>query len=478
MPGVNVTSGGTQQSAGVSLQMGTLFVVAPAAYGPEAVTLVQGPSQGIELYGPREGESVKLWDTLDRFFALEGARVYVKRNSGEGSPAAAKLELEAGTTAKTLVVTALYKGTYGNGLKLEVVENSGKTATKLVILSPEGEVLSTSGEYATAAELLAWGEAHQTYVIITAGSGYTAGKGELVKKLAATKLASGANPTVNSKSTITSIESIPKNLGPGQLIVPGNSEEAVHIAMAEHGQKNKRDALADLKGAEEVGTTPASLKSEKGSIPSGVAERINFFAQACYAPGIAGGTTRIIPASVVVAALLAKVSRTGNNNQAPAGVGWPLGPQITGFVNSYSEAQMTALEESGINCFAEINGKLCLYGAASALPPSKNELLSQYPPVRTVIAIETEAEEAGQEYLFDTISADSIAEFAGDLGGIVKRQKEAKAIESGEVKVGSPINTPETAKAKQLNAEIVVTIDGIATTINVRVTSAANLEIA
>jgi hypothetical protein len=477
MSGVIVSSGSIQRSAGVSQEMGTVFIVAPAAYGPEAVTEVTSLNSGVELYGPREGETLKLYDALDRFFALAGARAYVKRTFGEGSPAAAKIELEAGSTAKTLVVTALYDGTYGNGIKVEVLENEAKTKTRLVIVGPEGEVLSTSGEYAKASELLEWGETHKTYVVITAGSGYTAGKGELVKKLASTKLSGGVNPTVNAKATILSLEAIPKSLGPGQLIIPGNTEETVHIAMAEHGAKNKRDAQADLKGAEEVGTTPATLKSEKGTIPAGIAERINFFAQACTAPGLAGGTTRVIPASVVVAALFAKVSRTGNNNQAPAGVNWPLGPQITGFVNTYSEAQMTALEESGINCFAEVNGKLCLYGAASALPPSKNELLCQYPPVRTVIAIEAEAEEEGQKYLFDTISANTISEFGGALASVIKRQKEAKAIESGVVNVGAPVNTPETAKAKQLNGELIVIIDGIATTINIRITSAVNLEI-
>jgi hypothetical protein len=457
--------------------MGTLFCVAPAIYGPEVVTLVQGLAGAVELYGPREGESVKLYDALDRFFAIGGARAYVNRIAGEGAPAAAKLELEAGATPKTLIVTALYKGTYGNGIKVEVVENEAKTKTKLVIVSPEGEVLSASEEFAKAEELLKWGETHKTYVVITAGSGYGAGKGELVKKLVSTKLATGANPTVSSKSTIGTIEAIPKSLGPGQLIVPGNSEEAVHVAMAEHGYQNKRDAQADLKGAEEVGTSIATLKSEKGTIPAGVAARINFFAQALQAPGLAGGTTRTIPASVVAAALFAKVARSGNNNQAPAGVNWPLGPQITGLVNTYNETQMTSLEESGINAFAEINGKLCLYGAASALPASKNELLCQYGPVRTVIAIEAEAEEAGQTYLFDQISANTIAEFAGDLAGVVKRQKDAKAIESSEIKVGPPINTAETAKAKQLNAELVVTINGLATTINIRITSTANLEI-
>ena len=53
---------------------------------------------------------------------------------------------------------------------------------------------------------------------------------------------------------------------------------------------------------------------------------------------------------------------------------------------------------------------------------------------------------------------------------------EAKAIEGGEVKTGAPINTPETARAKQLNAEMVVIIAGTAVTVKIRVTSASNVE--
>lgn len=476
MPGVVVTSGTTQQSAGVSLQLGTLFIVAPAVYGPETPWLVQSPSQAVELFGPREGESVALWDALDRYFALEGARAYVKRIIGEGSPAQAEVGLESSGAKKVLTVKAKYKGTWGNGIKIEVKESG--SSTQLVVYNPEGEVVEKSGEYPKASELLEWGKSHEAYVVISEGSEYSTAKSEKLKKVASTKLAGGVNPTISATDTITSIEALPKALGPGQLLVLGSAatEETVHVAMAEHGRANKRLVLADLKGAAEVGTTPATLKSEKGTIPSGIAERIVFFAQAAQAPGVAGGTTRIIPASVVAAALLARVSRTGNNDQAPAGIKWPLGPQITGFVNTYSEAQMTSLEESGINCFAEVNGLLCLYGAASALPASKSEILSQYPAVREVIALEAEAEEAGQEYLFDQVTPQSISEFGGDLSGIVKRHKEAKAIESGEVNTGAPINTPETAKAKQLNAEMVVVIAGIAVTINVRVTSKSNVE--
>jgi hypothetical protein len=481
MPGVVVTTGETLQSAGISLRTGTVFVVAPAAYGPETPTLVRSLNEAVQLFGPREGESVKLYDAIDRSLAIGAARAYVQRISGEGAAAAAKLELETTGKKKTLIVAAKYKGTYGNGLKLEVIENAGKTAVKLVVLNPEGEVLEVSGEYAKAEELLAWGKTHEAYVVITEASEYTAGKGEKLEKLASTKLASGGNPTVNEKSTIKGIEAFTKSYGPGQLIVPGNTEEKVHVAMAEWSltSKTNRVALADLKGAEEAGTTPSSLKSEKGTIAAGLAGNILFFASAGQAPGIAGGTTRTIPASVIAAGLFAKVARTGNDNQAPAGVNWPLGPAITGLVNTYTEAQMTELEESGINPLAEINGQICLYGDTTALARSKDPIFCQYSAARERMHLVAEAEEIGQRFLFSTLDGrhQRRALFQGELQAMVKRHWEAGALygetaaEAGEVKVGEPVNTLVTEQEGQLNAELIVRISPVATVINIRLTS-------
>jgi hypothetical protein len=477
--GTEVKTGELAQSAGVSTTAGTAFIVAPATSGPEVPTLVRSLSEGVAFYGPREGESVKLYDALSAFFAAEGARAYVNRTTGEGTPKAALLELEAGAVAKTLIVTYKYKGTYGNSIKLEVVENSGKTASKLVVLNPEGEVLVSSEEYAKASELLAWGKTHETYVVITEGSGYSTGKAELVKKLASTKLATGTNPTVNATTTTKTIEAIPKTLGPGQLIVPGNSEEAVHTAMAEHASKNNRFALCDLKESEKAGTTPGTLTGEKGTYSNGISGYMTFFSTAFTANGLTSGTTRTIPAASLVAGLLARVSRTGNNNQAPAGRNWPLPPFVTGLVNTYTQSQNETLNNAGINVFVETGGVLCLYGDRTALSKESDLIFYQYSAARERMALVAECEEVGERYVFSTLDGrhQRRAGFQAALQAVVKTNWEANAlygataIEAGVVNVAEPVNTPATEAAGELKAELIVRLSPVAEFVRIVITS-------
>src|ERR1035437_747306 len=123
-PSVKVTATETPQSAGQSLSTGTAFVVGAASFGPETPTLVRSLGEAVYYYGPRsEAESQQLYDGLNTFFALGGQRAYVNRVAGAGSPLAALLEVECGSTAKTLKFTAKYKGTFGNSLKVQIVEN-------------------------------------------------------------------------------------------------------------------------------------------------------------------------------------------------------------------------------------------------------------------------------------------------------------------------------------------------------------------
>src|SRR5580704_1149404 len=470
--GTLVTTGETAQSGGLSTPTGTVFIVAPAIYGPETPTAVSSLNELAALYGPREGENVKLFDAVSAYFALKGSKAYISRQAGEGAPVAAKLELEATATAKTLVVTAKYKGTFGNNYKIEVAENAGKTKTQLVVYNAEGEVVERSGEYATAAELFAWGKEHQATVLITEGSGYTAGKAELVKKLVATKLASGANPTISEATAIKSIEALPKALGPGTLIVPGNSEAKVHVAMAEHCYKNNRFALADMKKAEIVGTTPTELKEEKetSTFTTVLGGYIAFFSTAVTAAGLTLGTTRTIPASSIVAGLMAQIATGASEDRAPAGPRWPLAPFVTGFTNTYTEAQINELNEAGINCFTERRGTLCLFGDVTATPQNKDLIFYQYSASRERMRLAYECEIVGENFEFVTIDGrhQKRAKLQGELQAVVKRNWEAEALygetaqEAGEVKVGEPVNTPATEQAGELNAEVLVRISPVA----------------
>ena len=312
--GVSVVATEVPQSAGVSASTGTVFIVAPAVYGPEGVTKVRSLAEVVALYGPREGESVELYDLANAFFSLGGETAYVVKGVEGSSAKAALLEAEGGSTPKTYVINAKYKGTYGGKLQVEVAENGGKTASKLVVYNPEGEVLEASPEYAKVEELLAWSETNSLYVTLSQGSGYSTGKTGLPKAVSKAALSTGTNG-VNSAykeaAVKAGLESISKTYGPGQVITANGAlntaeVEKVHLLVAEHCSKNNRFGLCDLIKAKTSTTTVAELKTEKNTtttIPTALAGYVQFFSTALTCVGVTYGTTRTIPASGVVAGL-------------------------------------------------------------------------------------------------------------------------------------------------------------------------------
>ena len=485
--GVSVVTGEVPQSGGVSTNTGTVFIVAPANYGPETPQLVKSLNEVVSYYGPRESGNTQLYDAANAYFANEGSRAYVCRViTATGAPAAAKLELETTSKTKVLVITAKYKGTYGNGIKIELTEASSKT--KLVILNPEGEVLESSGEYAEAKELLAWGEKHTTYVTISKGSNYASGETELVKKLSSTKLSGGVNPTTTEAPVKATIEAIAKNLGPGTLICPGNASaatkaetEAIHTAMGEHCLKNNRFAVCDLFEVEKEGVTASALVTNKGTPANAIAGYISFFSTSVTAagPSTAPSTTRTIVPSGVVAGMFARISRTGNNNQAPAGRNWSLAPFVTGLTNTYSEANMETLNSAGINNITERFGVNCLYGDRTALSPETDAIFYQYNAARERMQLVAEAEEIAEGFLFVTLDGrhQKRAKFQGELEALIKKHWEAGALygltvgEAGIVVVGEPVNTPASEAAGELKAELIVRLSPVAEAVRITIVS-------
>ena len=494
--GVQVLSGETAQSGGVSTSTGTAFIVAPSTYGPETPTLVRSLNEVVALYAPegRETGNTLLYDAANAFFAFEGQKAYINRaGEGEGSPLAALKKLETTSKTEVITVTAKYKGAYGNKIKIEVAEAGGKT--KLVIFAPNGEVLQESGEYTEAKELLKWGEeeAHKAYVVLTEGANYATGKTELVKKVASAALTTGANPETKEKGTIKAIEGFPKNLGPGTLICPENSEtttksetEKVHTAMGEHALKNNRFAVCDLFEVATKGVTAATLITNKGTIATSLKSYMAFFNTAVTAGGTTSTPTvsRTIAPSGVVAGLFAQVSRQGNNNRAPAGRFWPLAPFVTGLLNTYTEANQEKLNNEGINNIVERFGVISLYGDRTAISPESDPIYFQYSAARERMQLVVEAEEIGERFLFATLDGrhQKRAKFAGELQALIKKHWEAGALygenvlEAGIVNVGEPVNTPTSEAAGELKAEMICRLSPVAEFVKITIIAKSIVE--
>jgi hypothetical protein len=460
--------GEIQQSGGTSSATGTEFLVGAAAYGPEEPTKVRSLSEVVRYYGERETENAKLYDAANAFFALGGQTLWINRIHGAGAPAAALLELETAAKTKVLVVTAKYKGKYGEKYKVTIAEN-GSSETRYEVTAPNGEVVERSPYYLKASQMLKYGEEHTPYVTWSKGSNYASGESELVKKLAATALATGANPTNNETTTIESIEGFPKSLGPGQIVVAATEalKEKVHQAMHEAAQKNNRFALCDIEGSETPGTTVASLIANKkagvtGAVLLGYGA---YFSSAVKVAGLTLGTERTIPASAIVAGLFAVVAQTGTDNIAPAGPRYPLAPFVLSFVNTYNEAQQNELNTAGINVMAERQNRLCLFGDVTACSQEKDLIFYQYSSARERMRLVYEGERTMENFQFgEPIDGrhQKRSKMQGELQGVLKGQWEKNALygesapQAGEVKVGEPVNTPATEQAGELNAELLV----------------------
>ena len=474
-PAVVVKNVETPQSAFSSLSTGTAFIAGEASYGPEVPTLVRSLSEGVSLYGPRsEAASLKLYDSLNSFFSLGGARAYVNRVLGSGGIAALK-EVESALKTKALVVTAKYKGTYGNKLQLTVLAES------LVITNEiTGEVLET---IKIGAELKARTYPIETaYVTVTEGSNYATAKTEALKTATIASLATGANPTTTKAETTKAIEGFGKALGPGQLICPTATyglEESVHTAMGEHAQKNNRIAICDLKEASVEKVTVATLTAEKGTYATSIAGYMIFTASTCVVQGVTIGTTRTVLSSAVVAGLCAQVAKTGNDNQAPAGESYPLSPYVLSFTNPFKQAEVEELSTVGINAFKEINGVPTLFGFVTALSREKDLIFWQASPSRERMSLTFKSEAIGNKYLFKTIDGRKrlIHRFQGDLQAIGLEQWNDGALfgetapEAFLVNVEEPINTPTTIANGELNAELIVRLSPFANLVTITITS-------
>lgn len=472
--GIGVTTGETPSSAGSSTSTGTAFILGLTDSGPFTPQLVKSPAAYQAIFGERTATGQSSFDAVETFFTLEGAQCYFQRVGKESSAAAGTKELATATHAKTLVATAKYKGTFGNKYQLEVTAGE-----ELLVLNEASEVLERFPAK-KASEVLA---ATSAYVAFSEGSEYSTGKTEALKAIAAAKLTGGTNPstTVTEALAKEALELLPKTLGPGQVLIVAPSlsgevlEEKVHVLMGEHAQKNNRIALCDIADA----ATTATLISNKKTYAAGIAGYMAFFSSSCIIPGVTLGTTRKVPASAVAAGLCAQVAKTTNDNQAPAGITWPLSPFVTGFTNTFGKTEMETLAENGINPFAErTGGKIpCLYDFVSALPRTTDRIFCQLTASRERMHLVWASEEVAEPFLFKQIDGRKqlLSAFQGALQGMLKGQWELGALyglsapEAYLVNIAEPVNTLTTISEGQVNAELRVRFSPFAEAINILV---------
>jgi len=447
---VGVADWGPSGATGVNTSVNTLA---------QAAAVIGGPT-GSGVQAARSATNATLYDALDTYFREGGGTAYISRVLGAGSNAAATIAL---APSAALTLTAQYQGVGGNGIFVSVV-NGGSTAT-ITLADVNGNVLAVSPVCTTLAQLVSW--AATTGLVTAVSSGST-----LPSTASATAMSGGSNgttPTITQWTT--AINSFGSNLGPGQILAPGQTNTSlagIWSALTTHASANNRWAICDETDGASVATVQSDIST--AALPTSLQQYGECWAGNRLIPGIVPGTTRSVPPSAVIAGLCARVDNTGNPNLPHAGQNFALSYAtqpatiVSGSTDTYSLTDLGTLNSTGVNGFQTVGGVPQAYGLASMELPGSDAIYWQANHGRMRMALVAALQAAAQPFVFSQADGQGsdITEFNSALQGALMPFYTAGALyganatDAFSVNTGPSVNTPTLLAAGQLSAQIAV----------------------
>lgn len=451
LPGVNVTVGDAVSGGSLASDTGTAFIVGLSDRGAtDAPITVRSLSDARRKIGARVAYGVTL-DALETFFREGGKTAFVGRIVGPDA-VASDADLSDGSNP-TLTVSAASPGEWGDNLEVEVVEGT-EGGTFRLIVSDDGTVVASSPDLSGNADAVSW--ANNTDIVRIEDLG----EGDPEEQ--SVSLTGGdddrANVTVDEVEVALNL--FGSDLGAGQVLYPGATDEDSHAALISHAAANNRVALLDGEDTADVATLVGQASDARATGNGRVAA---LFAPWAVIPGLTAGTSRTVPYSAVQAGLIARSDSTsGNPNLAVAGENGAA-RFATGLVRSFTDSDRESLNDAGVTVSVVKFGQVRTYGTRSVANPITEDNWIQFQNGRLAAAIAAKAEQIAESYLFDQIDGRGVklAEFAGDLQGILLPLYQVGALygetpeEAFLVDVDS-VNSDETAADGELNAAIAV----------------------
>lgn len=460
-PGYDVTRVASAAARGTEVDISTAFMVGFADRGIlNTPVLHRSLADYIVARGERTASTSNLYDAVEMAFRHGAAKVYTVRTAGPAPVyATANIFDQADSVAPgdvALVVTAIEPGTWANGLNYAVTVD-GSNFSIAITHDTDTTVSEASGTLADRAAAVAWGLTSD-YVRITLGASNEdprAGTGSL---------AGGDDDYADATDATweTSINSFPRDLGPGQICTPGRTTAAAYASLGEHAAANNRVVVFDAVDS----ATPATAYAPAASIRSA---DVNASYGAAFGPwltvpGVTASTTRTVAPSGIICGLIAKSDRAGNSpNRAAAGTNG-FSALVDALTQTYTDAQRTTLYAAGVNPFKIINEQARVFGFDSLADPDTEPAWKDFAGSRLVMLVQAQVEAIAEDMLFREIDGQGI--MIGQFGARIRAVLEplylanslygAESAEAYIVDVGAAVNTPETIAAGELHASILL----------------------
>jgi hypothetical protein len=454
-PGQSVTVTTSPFPNTTATSTGKWFATGLAEKGPLKALRVESLADFVNKFGARVSYS-SLYDAADEYFSDGGAVMYVGRVVGAGAVAASGV-LKDATTGESLKVKAIGPGEYANTFKIKVTNTAGS----FVIEVFNGAVLlEVSPSFTTQAAAISWA-ALSPYITLELG-----GSAEVPKTQEVT-LAGGKDEKgiVNDASWRTALELFGKNLGPGQVSQVGRNTSQAYTDTLAHAAAFNRFALLDPPQSGTAATVSSAALGQRGTN--------DIYGMMCAPwitiPGVLPNTTRFIPPSAFVAALIARSDGEGKSPNKPAAgingksiraIGLEQPPYNGG---SGTEITRDEMYSNGVNLILEEEGAIMLYGWRCLTDP--NGVLQDWLNAgncRLRMAIVAKAQVIAKKFVLGEIdgAGKTFKEFEGELKAMLGEYWKIGSLygqtpeQAFSVNVGPSINTPESIKSLEMKAAI------------------------
>lgn len=451
-PGTQIVSRAAPPSRGGAAQTGTWHVAAFAQRGPtDSPRLLRNLSDYDKHFGGRESYGQR--DAIEAHFRNGGVAVNFIRIVG---PAATKATVTL-DDAQGVPVASLGVDAVGEGASTLSVDVDAASDGRFTLAVYEGDtLLEISPPLETPADAVSWSE-NSPYI--------------RVRALGANVPAATANPValaggdddraaVTDTHRIEAINRIPKGDGPGQVSIPGATTAEAHAGLEAHAEANNRFAIKDAPNSSDEATLIAAADASR-ALTTPEQQSHGFLVEGWHLiPGLVPGTTRTVPPSAVVSALMARQdAATGNPNEPAAGVAGIPSFSLGVTRPNWSDDARGRLNDAGVNVFHEKSGTQRLYGYRTGVEEygSAGAWLSAS-NARLRMAIQAQADELAEPFVFAQITKAKIAEYNGVLTGMLLGWYNLGALfgdspqEAFVVDTGPTVNTVERIAARQLSA--------------------------
>lgn len=456
LPGYTVTIGNRASASLSARSDSTGFLIGLALKGPiNEAKLVTSSTQYEEIFGPRSTGFERLYDYVDVAFREGATAIYVVRLGHEGKIASASKEAVDTESKKSLKITAIYPGEWGNNLKAKIV----LATTFTVTVEYEGSTVETSPAFTTKAEAVAWAVG-SSYIRIEELSEGT------IPKTQTLTLSGGedGHTEVASTDAVTGLAAFKGDLGPGQVAAPGYTTEAFYLAVLAHAASKNRRALLDGPNTGTQGTIISAATALRGA-PSSAARFGAMLAPWAIVPGVSLGTTRTVPYSAVQMGLTARAEAEGAGaDDAVAGVKRASARYATGLTQTYAATAREELNTAGVIVAVLVRGTPTTFGNKTLVNPVTDPTWVNFANSRLVMAVAAAVGNIMEGFEFDKIDdlGHIFSDLEGSIVGVCTEFYLEDALygqtpqEAFSVNCGPSINTEATIAKGELKAQVVI----------------------